>query len=47
MSGVLLNIGAILGIWGILWVMWDKYSIAPGWLLGFGLLSLIIGGALS
>ena len=47
MSGVLLNIGAIAGIWGVLWFMWDHYASAPGWLLGTAIVCLIVGSALS
>jgi hypothetical protein len=46
-SAILLNIGAILGLWGVVWLLWDKYSNAPGWLLGIGLVTLIVGGYLS
>jgi hypothetical protein len=47
MGAVLLNIGAIVGIWGIFWYLWDRYASAPGWLLGVAIVCLLAGVALS
>lgn len=43
MSGILMNVGAIVGIWGVLWFLWDKHAVAPGWLLGIALICLGVG----
>ena len=42
-SGLLLNIGTIIGFWGVIWYMWDHRATAPGWLLGAGLICLLAG----
>lgn len=47
MSTVLINVGAVSIIWGVLWVMWDTLADAPGWLMALGLISLLVGAALS
>lgn len=44
---ILVNIGAISGFWGILWLLWDKRSTAPGYLLGVGLVAVIVGGLMT
>lgn len=46
MSWALQDIGALLGIWGIIWHMWDHYADAPGWLLGACLFLLALGAVL-
>lgn len=46
-SGILLNIGAISAIAGIGWFSWDYNARGPGWLLGIGIVALIIGKATS
>lgn len=45
--GILMNVGAVAGFCGVVWLMWDKYSTAPMWLLGSALVFLIVGALLS
>ncbi len=45
-AGALQNIGAVSGIIGIFWLMWDKYATGPGWWIIGGLVALLIGSAL-
>jgi hypothetical protein len=45
-SNLLQNIGAVLGLCGLLWMIWDKRAAAPAWLLGIGLVLLVFGIAL-
>jgi len=40
-------IGAVLGLWGIVWLMLDTRSTAPGYLMVIGLVAIIAGGALT
>jgi hypothetical protein len=47
LSGALLNVGAVLGLWGVVWFLWDKLSPAPMYLLGASLASLAVGSYLS
>lgn len=45
-AGMMQTFGAIAGLLGILWGLWDKRANAVGWLLGGGLALLLAGGAL-
>ena len=45
-AAVLQNIGAVFGLWGIVWRMWDRNAMAPGYLCGVGIVALIAGGGL-
>ena len=47
MSGVLLNIGAVLGLWGIVWFAWDHDADIPGPMLMIAIVLLLGGGYLS
>lgn len=47
MGIILVNVGAISGFWGFLWFLWDKRSTAPGYLLGVGLVAVIVGGLMT
>ena len=40
------TIGAILGLWGVFWMMWDHKAFVPGLLVMVGLTALIIGGVM-
>jgi hypothetical protein len=42
-SGLLLNFGTILGLWGIAWRLWDRNAFLPGPILA-GALVLLAGG---
>jgi hypothetical protein len=42
-AGLLLNAGTIAGLWGTLWLLWDKRASAPGYLLFVGLAALVAG----
>jgi hypothetical protein len=44
-AALALNAGAMLGLWGIVWFLWDKRSRAPALLLVGALLLLGIGAA--
>ena len=46
MSGMLQSIGVIMGLWGVLWYMWDHQAGVPIWLMGCGLLCLATGSLL-
>lgn len=39
------SVGAILGLWGVAWVLWDTLARVPGYMLGAGVFLLIIGTA--
>lgn len=41
------NIGALAGLSGIVWRMWDNRSTGAGVTLGIALACLIIGGAIT
>jgi hypothetical protein len=47
MSAALLNVGAISGLWGIVWYAWDHKANAPGYLLALCLFGLIVGELIS
>lgn len=47
LGGLLENFGAIAGLWGILWMLWDHRARAPEWLLGWALVFLIAGSAIT
>jgi len=47
MRAILLNLGATATLWGVLWFLWDHYARAPGYLLGFAIVALIAGSALT
>jgi len=38
MIWVILSIGIWLGIWGILWRMWDRRAFAPAVLMAIGII---------
>ena len=44
MSAVLLNLGAIIGVWGIMWAAWDKHAIGSWLMIAVGIAALIVGG---
>jgi hypothetical protein len=44
---ILQPIGTIVGALGAFWCLCDRRSNGPGYLIGFGLIALIAGGALS
>ena len=43
MSAVLLNFGAIIGIWGIMWAMWNRESPAAWMMIVIGIASMVAG----
>jgi hypothetical protein len=43
MSGIILNIGVVSGVWGAVWYMWDHRAIPPIYLIGVGFVGLIVG----
>lgn len=40
---ILLNLGTLLGIWGYLWRLWNKRSMASGVLMALGIVMLTMG----
>jgi hypothetical protein len=37
----ILSLGIWLGIWGILWSMWDRRAFAPAVLMAIGIVSAV------
>lgn len=46
-SAALFNVGTVTGLLGIIWYALDHNATAPGWLLGAGLICLVIGVGLA
>ena len=44
LGALIADIGFVVTLWGGIWLLWDKRAIAPGWLLGIGLVCLLVGG---
>jgi hypothetical protein len=44
-SAALQNIGGVLGLVGVVWMLWDFDAYGPGWWLGCSLVFLAAGGA--
>lgn len=42
MNATVQNVGALLGIWGVIWYAWDSNAEGPGWILGSGLACIAI-----
>jgi hypothetical protein len=43
MSGILLNIGVVSGLWGTVWYLWDHRATPPIYLIAVGFVGLISG----
>lgn len=43
----LLNIGAIIGCWGVIWRMWDKRATDAGIFTVAGIIAMLIGDMLT
>jgi hypothetical protein len=44
---ILQPIGAIIGGLGAFWFLCDTRATGPGYMIGFGIVALVTGGALS